>query len=309
MPRTNPHEVMDMRLFSWKKVWLGVLILLAFNLSSPALTVVAWNLEWFPGRRPEPKPEAEAQQLAACREALRKLNPDILIVEELRNWQAFEDLVSAVPGLRVNVVSAFRDASSGTIPRQQVGIASKLKAVSAWSEAWQPAFTNLSRGFSFAALQDPASDELIMVYGLHLKSNRVPHEQEESLEGELNEKIRDESVTQLLQHMKDLERVFHGRTIRGWIAGGDLNTNHDGQFGDQVVSRMVESGFCNTWSTVPKEERLTWHGNGFHEPTTFDYIFTKGLGSPVASTPKQSEATSDHGPVVIHIDAPAISNP
>ena len=298
-----------MREFSWKKAWLGVLILLAFNLSCPALTVVAWNLEWFPGRKPEPKPEAEAQQLAACREALQKLNPDILIVEELRNWQAFEDLVSAVPGLRVNVVSAFRDGSSGTITRQQVGIASKLKAVAAWSEAWQPAFTNLPRGFSFAALQDPASGELIMVYGLHLKSNRVKHEQEESLEDQLNENMRNESVVQLLKHTQDMERVFEGRTIRGWIAGGDLNTNHDGQFGDQVVSRMVEAGFWNSWSTVPKEQRLTWHGNGFHEPTTFDYLFTKGLGSPVAATPKQSEATSDHGPVVIHIESSAISQP
>ena len=309
MPRANQHKVMDMREFSWKKAWLSVLVLLAFNLSSPALTVVAWNLEWFPGRKPEPKPEAEAQQLAACREALRKLNPDILIVEELRNWQAFEDLVSAVPGLRVNVVSAFRDTTSGTITRQQVGIASKLKAVAAWSEAWQPAFTNLSRGFSFAALQDPASGELIMVYGLHLKSNRVKLEQEESLEDQLNANIRNESVTQLLKHMQDMERVFEGRTIRGWIAGGDLNTNHDGQFGDQVVSRLVESGFWNSWSTVPKEERLTWHGNGFHEPTTFDYLFTRGLGSPVASTPKQSEETSDHGPVLIHVESPAISSP
>jgi len=286
-----------------------VLMLLAFNLSSPALTVVAWNLEWFPGRRPEPRAEAEAQQMAACREALRKLNPDILIVEELRNWQVFEDLVSAVPGLRVHVVSAFRDASSGTITRQQVGIASKLKAVAAWSEAWQPAFTNLPRGFSFAALQDPASGELIMVYGLHLKSNRVKHEQEEELEDQLNENMRNASVEQLLTHTQDMERVFEGRTIRGWIAGGDLNTNHDGQFGDQVVSRLVESGFWNSWSTVPKEERLTWHGNGFHEPTTFDYLFTRGLGSPVASTPKQSEETSDHGPVVIHLESLAASQP
>lgn len=309
MPRANQQKVMDMRSFFWKKAGLAVLMLLAFNLSSPALTVVAWNLEWFPGRRPEPRAEAEAQQMAACREALRKLNPDILIVEELRNWQVFEDLVSAVPGLRVHVVSAFRDASSGTITRQQVGIASKLKAVAAWSEAWQPAFTNLPRGFSFAALQDPASGELIMVYGLHLKSNRVKHEQEEELEDQLNENMRNASVEQLLTHTQDMERVFEGRTIRGWIAGGDLNTNHDGQFGDQVVSRLVESGFWNSWSTVPKEERLTWHGNGFHEPTTFDYLFTRGLGSPVASTPKQSEETSDHGPVVIHLESHAGSQP
>jgi endonuclease/exonuclease/phosphatase family metal-dependent hydrolase len=267
-----------------------------------ALTVVAWNLEWFPGRSPQATPEAEAQQMAACREALQKLDPDIFIVEEVKNWQAFEDLVAAVPGLRVNVVSAFRDGSSGEITRQQVGIASKLKVVSAWSEIWKPAFTNVPRGFSFAALEDPASGELLMVYGLHLKSNRVKREQEVELGDRLNADMRNESVRQLLQHMKDMEITFAKRTVRGWLAGGDINTNHDEQFGDRVVELMVDAGFWNSWDGVPREQRLTWHGNGFHEPTTFDYLFTKGLGSPRARLLPQSEETSDHGPVVLKLE-------
>lgn len=279
---------------SWLFAW-------AFSLPAPALTVVAWNLEWFPGRSSTSTPEAEAQQMAACQEALKKLNPDILIVEELRNWQVFADLVSAVPGLRVNVVPAYRDESSGLITHQQVGIASKLNAVAAWSEAWKPAFTNLPRGFSFAALEHPGDGELLMVYGLHLKSNRVKREEEASLEDQLNANMRDASVAQLLQHMKEAERIFEGRTIKGWLAGGDMNTNQDGQFGDRVVETLVQAGFWNTWSGVARENRLTWHGNKFHEPTTFDYIFTKGLGEPVATTPAQDAATSDHGPVVIRL--------
>lgn len=290
-----------MRCFPMKMLAVVWLLALAFGSSAQALTVVAWNLEWFPGRSPQTTPEAEAQQMAACQEALKKLNPDILIVEELRNWQVFADLVSAVPGLRVNVVSAYRDESSGKITHQQVGIASKLNAVAAWSEAWKPAFTNLPRGFSFAALEHPTDGSLLMVYGLHLKSNRVKHEEEESLEDQLNANMRDASVAQLLQHMKEVERIFDGRTIRGWLAGGDMNTNQDGQFGDHVVDAMVQAGFWNTWSGVARENRLTWHGNKFHEPTTFDYLFTKGLGEPVAAAPVQDEATSDHGPVVIHL--------
>ena len=263
-----------------------------------AQTVVTWNLEWYPGRKPDrPTAAAEVKHIEACREALQKLNPDIFIAEEVRDWQSFADLVSVVPGLRPHVVSAFR-LSEGELARQQICIASKLKAVAAWSEPWQPAIPDLPRGFSFAALESPDGAGLLMVYGLHLKSNRG--------NADVNARLRNESVRQLLAHMAAMEGAFKRHKIKGWIAAGDLNTNHDDQFKDTVVSNMVEGGFWNSWKGVEPEKRATWRsrpGSQFKH-TTFDYIFTKGLGEPVATMHEQSDDASDHWPVVLNLTAP-----
>jgi hypothetical protein len=42
-------------------------------------------------------------------------------------------------------------------------------------------------------------------------------------------------------------------------------------------------------------------GSGRFEPTTFDYIMTKGLGSPRADLIDVPEEASDHRPVMLEI--------
>jgi len=89
--------------------------------------------------------------------------------------------------------------------------------------------------------------------------------------------------------------------IVGVIVGGDFNTNQDGQFGDQVMKMMEEAGFHQTWGRAAKADRATWRGSDLHEPTTFDHIFTLGLGKPQAEMLTVSDETSDHWPVQIVI--------
>jgi endonuclease/exonuclease/phosphatase family metal-dependent hydrolase len=180
-----------MRWHGWRRFALALLLWVAGSVALWAQTVVTWNIEWYPGRTSrEPKPAAELSQIAACRETLTQLNPDIFIAQEMRDWQSFADLVSAVPGLRPHVVSAFRDPETGELTRQQIGIASRLNAIAAWSEPWKPALTGLPRGFAFAALESPDGAGLLMVYGLHLKSNRAGSE----AETRHNVRMRDESI-------------------------------------------------------------------------------------------------------------------
>ena len=263
------------------------------------LRVVAWNIEWFPGQTIEPIAAQEAAQIPLVQEALRQLDPDILIASEIRDWDAFEEAVRAVPGLRIHVVSNFRDTDTGQLWRQQIAIASRLRCRAAWAEEFAPTIPALRRGFAFAALEDPVSGKLLMTYGVHLKSNRSRNEAEAAL----NFLQRNESTEQLLAHMEVMERVtFGGTSIRGWILGGDYNTNHDGQFGDRVVARLEEAGFWNSWAGIPREKRLTWRGNDAFEGTTFDYIMTRGLGQPKATMGGTDAATSDHDAVVLSID-------
>lgn len=286
------------------------LIFLLFSsilaMGAEPLRFVAWNIEWFPGHRPTASEEDAAAHMKACQEELKKINPDIFVAEEIQDWAAFHELVSAVPGLTVHVVSSFRDAESGQIRNQQIGIASKLKCRGAWWEAWAANYPNISRGFSFAALEHPEGG-LLMVYGNHLKSNSGGQREEGAKN---NAAMRDEQVKQLLAHKASTETAFSSQTIMGWIAAGDFNTNHDGQFPlDTVVASMVGGGYHNAWANVPKEKRLTWRsdpdpaGRKF-EPTTFDYIFTQGIKPVDAFIIEVPRELSDHYPIGIRVEAP-----
>ncbi len=293
---SNKPMIRFPRLFS-----LGILLAsAALSFSAEPLRFVAWNIEWFPGTRPTASEKEAADQMKLCQEQLKKLNPDIFVAEELKDFDAFRELVSAVPGLTVHVVSSFRDPESGQIRDQQIGIASKLKCRGAWWETWVANYPKISRGFSFAALEKPEGG-LLMVYGLHLKSNSGGNSPEGAKN---NAEMRNEQVKQLLAHKDTVKTAFANKEVDGYIFAGDVNTNHDGQFPlDNVVASLVEGGFHNTWARTPKEKRLTWRsekGSKF-EPTCFDYIFTKGIKPVEATILEVPRECSDHYPIGILI--------
>lgn len=276
---------------------LLVIIFCFWAISSPALTVVSWNLEWFPGHRANSTPEEEQAHMKAAREALKKLNPDIFIGIEIKDEAAFKKLVSVIPELKAHVVSNFR-VSNNQPGKQQIGIASRWPAQSAWSEPWINVVNKLPRGFSFTALEDPSTHKFLMVYGVHLKSNLNKGKGDEV--DQENRALRNESARQLIIHTESMEKIYKKENIEGWILAGDFNTNDDGQFtNDHVIVDFETAGFWNTWDKTPKEERLTWSGKGRFKPTTFDYILLKGLGKPPANLWSEFKETSDHFPVVV----------
>jgi hypothetical protein len=60
--------------------------------------------------------------------------------------------------------------SSGPLSIQQIAIASKWQAESAWSESFKRSPITPPRGFSFAAI--PRGETMLLVYSVHFKSNR-----------------------------------------------------------------------------------------------------------------------------------------
>lgn len=267
------------------------------------LRFVCWNLEWFPGKRPTASEKEAKDHMKEAQAALKKLNPDIFVAVEIRDWAALQELVSVVPGLTVHTVSSFYDTTTGKLGFQQVGIASKLVCRGAWWENWQATMPAISRGFSFATLEVP-KEGLLMIYGVHLKSNRGSDDPG----GAKNvADMRNNQAAQLIAHRKKIEVTFAEQGILGWIACGDMNTNHDGQFPlCNVVKIMAEGGFYNTWSTTPKEKRRTWlpPKDSPFEATTFDYIFTSGLKKNAAMVIDASEDVSDHTPVGLLVEEP-----
>lgn len=269
---------------------------------SPAarpIQIVSWNVEWYPGKRPHARGEEMAAHAALVRAEMPGINPDIFLGQEMRDWNSFARLCDEVRGLRPVAVSAFTSSDTGEYWRQQLGIGSKLQVTAAWSEPWVAgADITPRRGFSVAAVRLPGGHDVLLVYNVHLKSNRAADE----AAAQLNYRTREESIRQLLAHIRDMEeRVFKGG-VAGIVVGGDFNTNHDGQFGDdRTIAMMTEAGFHNTWKDVPRDQRHTWRGNDRFVPTTFDYIFTKGLPETRASLIPVDDGTSDHWPVMIEL--------
>jgi endonuclease/exonuclease/phosphatase family metal-dependent hydrolase len=274
-------------------------------LHAEPLETLTWNLEWFPGGRPKAKQADKDKQFGAIEAVMSKLKPDIFLAQEVTDEEAFKKLVATMPGMEVDVYSRFPASDSDSFGSQQCGIASNLKANSASFESFKPTenLPHLSRGFAFAALEHPDGG-LIMLYSIHLKSNRGS----ETPEGEKEvANIRREAVRQILAHKADMEKRFAGQKILGWVVAGDFNTNHDGQFPEcTAVADFVSAGFHNTWDSTPKEERLTWHNSPWDKkfkPTTFDYMLSTGFKETQAKViPRVSRTTSDHDPVMLMLE-------
>lgn len=264
-----------------------------------SISFITWNIEWFPGRFRYARGERVATHMEQVQDELRRMNPDIFLAQEIRSWQAFAELCTVIPDLQPTAVSAFRSRSTGEYWPQQIAIASKWPVYAAWSEPWQQGDdVDPGRGFTVAAVQLPGKTfRLLLVYSVHLKSNIADTE----YQSQINYEIRNESIRQLLDHIRHMEETaFWGRVV-GVVVGGDFNTNQDGEFGDRVVELMTEAGFYHTWEGVPRNERLTWRGKGDLNPVTFDHFFTRDLGAPQAEMLEVSNETSDHWPVKIVI--------
>src|SRR2546421_8364648 len=64
------------------------------------IRITTWNLEWFPNGSPrETTPEIQAQRIVAAADVLKKLDPDILLLQEMRDYDACVRLGEAIhPG-------------------------------------------------------------------------------------------------------------------------------------------------------------------------------------------------------------------
>jgi hypothetical protein len=149
----------------------SVIVGSALGQAPAKVRITTWNLEWFPnGSAREATPEKQAQRIQTAADVLKKLNPDILLLQEVRDYDACALLGKAIqPGAyTVGICSAFKGG------KQQEAILAKIPAQAAWSESWKSMEgIDPPRGFAFAWFKIGNAD--IGVYSLHLKSNLVTH--------------------------------------------------------------------------------------------------------------------------------------
>jgi endonuclease/exonuclease/phosphatase family metal-dependent hydrolase len=95
------------------------------------ITLVTWNLQWFPGKKPKATPEEAAEHMRQVQRALEDIDADILCFQEVQSGEAVEELISGHPDLKLDVISNFNKVFGNS---QQVAIVSRFPAVSAFAE-------------------------------------------------------------------------------------------------------------------------------------------------------------------------------
>ena len=278
-----------------KRALLAVLVFFlvgsALGQSPAKVRITTWNLEWFPnGSAREATPEKQAQRIQAAADVLKKLNPDILLLQEVRDYDACARLGEAIQAgaYTVAICSAFKGG------KQQEAIMAKIPAQAAWSEPWKSMEgIDPPRGLAFAWFKIGNTD--IGVYSLHLKSNLVTHGDAE-IETAQNIRKREVSIQQLLAHIHDVIGTVIP-SIKGLVVGGDFNTNHDQAMfaAERTLDSLINTGYRSVFEGMPLEQRVTHPGSHGFPDATFDYFFVKNvkIGKPIITQTN----VSDHLPV------------
>src|ERR1051325_2701109 len=170
--------------------WIILLsVLLAGQCYAEQFKIVTWNVNWFPGKHPASNKVQRVIHMSEAHDVLLGLQPDILCLQEVRDYEAVAMLVGVLPRFNVYVVSRFKEAVGGILGIQQTAICGNVFAESGWSESWKHGTVGPPRGFSFSAIRTHSGNYLL-VYSVHFKSNLGP----------LNDDVakREEAARQLL---------------------------------------------------------------------------------------------------------------
>src|SRR6266498_647356 len=238
-----------------------------------------WNLEWFPnGSAHEASAEQQEQRIKEAADVLRPINPDVVLLQEVRDYDVCARLCEAIaPGIyHVAICSAFKEPFQSGLGKQQVAILSKYQAQAAWAEPWKSINgVGPPRGFAFAWFK--IGDEDIGVYSVHLKSNLIVHGDRET-ETTKNIQKRQVAITQLLAHINDVVGTTMP-TIKRIVIGGDFNTNHDQAMfaAEKTLDPLADAGYQTGFEGLPLRDRVTHPGTHGFPDATFDFIFAKSL--------------------------------
>jgi endonuclease/exonuclease/phosphatase family metal-dependent hydrolase len=288
---------------------VAVLWPIAPNARSQSFRVTTWNLQWFPsGSQHSVSASVEEEHVLLAAETLKELKPDVVLLQEIRDWSTCDRLANALrpDDYHTLVCSAFRDAVGAVAGRQQVAILAKRWAQAAWSERWvYRGRVDPPRGFAFATIRYGDND--IAFYSVHLKSNLARGTGE--LEPQLNILKREIATDQLVEHSRKIEQTILP-SVKHIVVGGDFNTNTDQPLfvSERTLGTLAGAGFKDVFTGLLPFSRITHPGSGRYPDATFDYLFFRNL--QMASPAKISaSALSDHRPVTCDFELLAYPGP
>jgi endonuclease/exonuclease/phosphatase family metal-dependent hydrolase len=278
---------------------LCILLSVLQDVRGDVTTIAAWNLQWFPGGRPNSSESERVIHMSAAKDALLDIRADVLCLQEVRDWDSVAELVSVLPNFQTLVVSGFREMrSSGPLSIQQIAIAANRPADAAWSESFKPSPKMPPRGFSFAATRHGKT--LFLIYSVHFKSNVG--------EATTNTAKREEAARQLLAHVSEMEIAYAGSAKIVTIIAGDFNTDPtDVRFASEETFALLGEKVVWSWANIPLQDRVTSPAKGRYPNATFDGFLVCGARI-LSCRPIPVQGVSDHFPVVLTIDDESRSN-
>jgi endonuclease/exonuclease/phosphatase family metal-dependent hydrolase len=273
-------------------------------------SVATWNLQWFPGNRPEPTDSGRRWHEREVARVIRELGADLLLVQEVVDREALGRMAKEYPW---RVLSNFQRAGDedADLPVQNVAILSKVPI----RESWEVGFHSLPltpdrpvRGFLGARLGTKKRG--MTVYTLHLKSNRGGREAAAKRRQKAIEYLRKDWVLRGLDPGKD-----------AILVAGDFNCSlRNPEFADEKTIRgLLGEGWTSATENIPWPQAATVRPdpNGRYPTTDFDHILlSPGWVTPLRSKSRQqgrsfaglnaavlqeSNVPSDHWPVILRI--------
>ena len=266
--------------------------------------IAAWNLRWFPAGYPlkpdaEPDADHESRRTSSVARFIRWRNPDVVMLEEVRNRKVLEALVAheALTNWTINAISDFPASYGAAIPTHQNAIISHLRTVDSGFQAWRRRRGIAPpRGFVWAVLD--TGDNLVGVICVHLKSNYIGSDVEDKqLEASKNTLKREESSRQVVRFAESLlGKEYGGRKVTDVFVGGDYNMSiFDPAFAKELTMDILkDAGYRDVHAELPQGKRFTMPQSRWYPPTTFDYLLHKGSHETVDPEVAPPQYTSDH---------------
>ncbi len=267
------------------------------------LRVATWNIRWFPSGRPiAVAPSVERQIIGAAAREVRKAEPHIICLQEIRDREAAAELArsSRLPGLKVVACTEFAPFSED-IPAQQVAILSNLPLVEGGYEPWRASgYVDPPRGYAYAVLETPAG--LVAVFAVHLKSNFITEGRDVERLTTLNRLKRELSSTQLQAAADRLGRRLR-RPVTRVILAGDFNTSlDDPRWTEESTLRgLEEAGFRSCFEGMPPRRTKTLPATDYYPAVTFDYIWHRGFSEQHDTHVHPKRWVSDHRMVSVRL--------
>jgi endonuclease/exonuclease/phosphatase family metal-dependent hydrolase len=265
--------------------------------------VTTWNLDWFPDGSSKGAPlEKQERRIREAADVLRDLDPDIILLQEIRDYDTCTKLAETIKPhtYQVAICSAFKEPFQSGLGRQQVAILAKQPAQAAWAEKWKSMQgIDPPRGFAFAWFHLGGTD--VGIYSVHLKSNLIIHG-DKAVEATKNVKKREVSAHQLIGHMRGVIATAIPN-IQSEVVAGDFNTNTEEFPNDDTLKTLEQAGFQNCMENVTGLHKITHPGGHGYPDTTFDYVLAQHaqVGPPLITRTN----VSDHYPVTCEIDLPS----
>jgi hypothetical protein len=261
------------------------LFILASDGLADTLRVTTWNLQPAAvGSAPSGAPGEKEIRLPGMAAVLKKLAPDVILLQQVRDWKMCEALAQALKPANYSVLvcSAFPDARTGNAGQRQVAILARQRAYLSWSQPWGVEGAEGSPGgFAFAAIQT--------------RGQRL---------GFFSVEPGDKSafMRQLLGQVASVRNWVTNR-VQIFVVGATLdNGSTDWPAAQPDTLRLFQgAGFADVFLEAPATERITLPRRAGQRAAQADYLFTQPPGCAI-NPHVLSNTVAEHYPVTCDLE-------